>query len=414
VAVVGIGGYGHHYLKALWDEVPPNEACLVAAVEPFPENAPLSLDIKQAGIPLFSHLDEMFASGLDPDLVVIASPIHEHVPQSIAALEHGCHVLCDKPLAAAVQDADRLIRAAAAAGRSVLIGYQWSFSTAVQELKDKIRGGQLGRPVRFKTLCLWPRDLAYYRRNDWAGRIRDRSGRWVLDSPANNAMAHFLHNLLYLLGDRADTSAEPAEVTAEAYRAFPIENFDSVACRILTRAGTELLFYASHAVSEAGGPVFHLEFEDAEAECGEAGGEIVCRNDRGLEIKLGSPGSDHQFKKLFEAVRLAAEAGGMGEGPVGSLVLCGPEAARAQTVCVNGIQDSVGDITDLSRSHAREGPDGRVWIEGLSEAFQDAFQRGVLPSEAGTAWATKGRTVDLRDYVYFPGGSFPKGSEDGS
>jgi predicted dehydrogenase len=411
--MVGIGGYGHHYLKALWEEVPRNAACLVAAVEPFPENAPLSLEVKRAGIPLFSHLEEMFSAGVEPDLVVIASPIHEHVPQSIAALEHGCHVLCDKPLAASVQDADRLIRSAAAAGRRVLIGYQWSFSAAVQELKEKIRTGQWGRPVRFKSLCLWPRDLAYYRRNDWAGRIRDRSGRWILDSPANNAMAHFLHNLLYLSGDRAHTSAEPVEITAEAYRAFPIENFDSVACRILTRAGTELLFYASHAVPEASGPVFHLEFENAEAECAEAGGEIVCRDGRGLEINLGSPDSDHQFQKLFEAVRLAAGAGGVGERHVGPGMLCGPEAARAQTVCVNGIQDSVGDITDLSRSHAHEGPDGRIWIEGLSEAFQDAYRRGVLPSEAGTEWAVKGRTVYLRDYVYFPGGSFPEGSDNG-
>jgi len=103
----------------------------------------------------------------------------------------------------------------------------------------------------------------------------------------------------------------------------------------------------------------------------------------------------------------------VGEGQAGSETLCGPEAARAQTVCVNGIQDSVGDITDLSRSHAHEGPDGRIWIEGLSEAFQDAYRCGILPSEAGTEWAAKGRTVDLRDYVYFPGGSFPEGSDHG-
>jgi predicted dehydrogenase len=412
--MVGIGGYGHHYLKTLWEEVSRDEARLVAAVDPFPENAPLSPKIRQAGIPLFSHPDEMHASGLDPDLVVIASPIHEHVPQSVSALEHGCLVLCDKPVAASVQDADRLIRAEASADRSVLIGYQWSYSEAVQEMKRRIRAGDLGRPVRFKTLCLWPRDLAYFRRNDWAGRIRSSGGRWVLDSPANNAMAHFLHNLLYLLGDRADTSAQPVEVTAEAYRAFPIENYDSVACRILTACGTELLFYASHAVPEAAGPVFHLEFEDAEAECGEEGGGIVCRDPRGLQLNLGSPDSDHQFRKLFEAVRIAAAAVGNREESAGTRVLCGPGAARAQTVCVNGIQDSVGDIPDLSRSHSREGEGGRLWIEGLSEAFQDAFRKGVLPSEAGAAWAKRGKTVDLRDYAYFPGGSHPEGSDNGA
>jgi len=414
VAVIGIGGYGHHYLQTLWDEVPRDQACLVAAVEPFPENAPLSLKIKQAGIPMFSCMKDLFAAGISPDLVVIASPIHEHVPQSLAALEHGCHVLCDKPLAATVQDADRLIRAARATGRRVLIGYQWSYSKAVQGLKRKIRAGDLGRPVRMKSLCLWPRDRAYFHRNDWAGSIRGRGGHWVLDSPANNAMAHFLHNLLYLLGDRADTSAEAAELTAEACRAFPIENYDSVACRILTRAGTELLFYASHAVPEAAGPLFHLELEEAEATCAEAGGEIVCRSVRGPVINLGSPESDHQFTKLFEAVALAARADEAGEDLLEPAVLCGPEAARAQTLCVNGIQDSVGEVADIPRSLVREEPGGRIWIEGLAQAFQDAYKQWVLPSEMGTEWVTKGRTVDLRDYVYFPGGSFPKGSEDGS
>ena len=414
--MVGIGGYGHHYLQALWNEIPRARACLVAAVEPFPENAPLSLEIKQAGVPLFQALKDVFAAGIAADLVVIASPIQEHVPQALTALEHGCHVLCDKPLAATVQDADRLIRAAASVDRHVLIGYQWSFSAAVQALKSKIHSGEMGRPMRFKTLCLWPRDLAYYRRNDWAGRLRDqRMGRWVLDSPANNAMAHFLHNLLYLLGDRADTSAVPVEITAEAYRAFPIENYDSVACRIFTSAGTEVLFYASHAVPEAAGPVFHLEFEEAEVECVDAGGsDIICRVGSGSEICLGSPASGHQFQKLFEALDLAAPAETTGDNPDQPAVLCGPEAARAQTVCVNGIQDSVGGAVDMPPSLVREGPGGGIWTEGLSEAFQEAYARSSLPSEIGVGWAVKGSTVELRDYVHFPGGLDPEGDEDGT
>ena len=150
--MVGIGGYGHHYLQALWNEIPRARARLVAAVEPFPENAPLSLEIKQAGVPLFQALADVFAAGIAADLVVIASPIQEHVPQALTALEHGCHVLCDKPLAATVQDADRLIRAAASVDRHVLIGYQWSFSAAVQALKSKIHSGELGSPVRFKII----------------------------------------------------------------------------------------------------------------------------------------------------------------------------------------------------------------------------------------------------------------------
>jgi len=49
-----------------------------------------------------------------------------------------------------------------------------------------------------KTLCFWQRDENYYRRSGWAGKIKDKKGNWILDSPANNAMAHFLRRFLAL------------------------------------------------------------------------------------------------------------------------------------------------------------------------------------------------------------------------
>jgi len=58
----------------------------------------------------------------------VSSPIHCHVPQSVAALRGGSHVLCDKPSRHGA-DVDRLADARDRAGRFVMIGYQWSFST---------------------------------------------------------------------------------------------------------------------------------------------------------------------------------------------------------------------------------------------------------------------------------------------
>jgi predicted dehydrogenase len=404
VVLVGIGGYGHYYLEELLKEAASEKSRLVAAVDPYPENTRLGLTLKQSGIPLFDRLEDVFAAAIPADLAVIASPIHWHVPQSLTALEHGCHVLCDKPLGAVVQEADRLIRVQHNTGLRVWIGYQWSFSEPVQALKAEIRSGRLGTPKKFKTLCFWPRDLAYYERNAWAGRLQDREGRWILDSPANNAMAHFLHNMLYLLGEEVDQSAQPVEVTAEAYRAFPIQNYDSVACRILTTRGVELLFYASHAVPAAQGPRFHLTCEEADVACADAGASIVCRSGRGRELDLGAPEAGHQFRKLFDAIKGVMEV-------KSHTVLCGPEAARPQTVCINGIQESVGEVTDLSSSRGRAESDGHIWIEGLSEAFNEAYERGILPSETGLPWTKRGNPVDVGHYRYYPGGILPEESD---
>ncbi len=400
VALVGLGGYGFHYLEALLRDNPRYTAILVAAVEPYPEKARLIVDLERSSIPVFPQLNLLFDAGISPDLVVISSPIPDHVSQSCLALEHGCHVLCDKPLGATVQDADRLIAAEKTAGRFVEIGYQWSYSSAIQKLKSEIQSRHWGRPQRFKALCLWPRDRAYYLRNDWAGRIRDAQGRWVLDSPANNAMAHFLHNLLYLLGGEAHLSAKPASVTAEAYRVFPIENYDSVACRILTEQNVELLFYASHAVPTAQGPIFQLAFEDTQVNCGSPDQEILCSDKQGRTISLGSPDSDPQFKKLLQSLKMAA-------GTEEFKAVCGPEAARSQTLCVNGIQESVGEPLDLSLTDWFREKSDRLWIFGLAEAFQEAYRLGILPSELELAWTRQGKTVDLREYVFYPGGKSP-------
>ena len=129
----------------------------------------------------------------------------------------------------------------------VAIGYQWSFSPAIQRLKGDIAAGVFGAPKRLKTIVLWPRDETYYSRNRWAGKQRDEAGNPIFDSPVSNACAHYLHNMLYVLGDAVDRSAIPSRVSAELYRAHPIENYDTAALRCWTDRGVEILFIVSHA-----------------------------------------------------------------------------------------------------------------------------------------------------------------------
>ena len=122
-----------------------------------------------------------------------------------------------------------------------------------------------GRPRRFSTLCCWPRDLAYYRRNTWAGRLRDPdTGGWVLDSPANNAMAHFLHNLLYLAGERPDRSALARSRWRPSCTA-PIRSRrrDTVACRVATPTrGSRCSSTPRTSPTTPIEPRFRLEFDD--------------------------------------------------------------------------------------------------------------------------------------------------------
>lgn len=401
VILVGMGGMGYHYLKALWEEFSHQELQVLAVIDPYPNKSEHLAEVKTRGITVFRTLGEAYGSGLQPELTVIASPLQFHVPQTNEALKNKSHVLCEKPMAATIQDAESMIREQEASGRWVRIGYQWSYTPAVLSLKQDVLKGLFGRPRRLKCLYLWARDEAYYRRNDWAGCIKDPEGRWVLDSPANSAMAHDMHNMFFILGEQMDRSAQPAEVTAEAYRAYAIENFDTVVCRVRTELGPELLFYASHAVEKDLGPLFCFEFEEATVTYEPASDDITAQWRTGKVKRYGSPAAEHPFLKLFEAVAAVRD-----DRPL----FCGPEAVRAQTLCTNGIQESVQKIGVFPSRLVKEQA-GRRWVDGLGEALFDCYAQGILPSEAGLAWANSGQGVDLREYVYFPGGTHPREGE---
>jgi predicted dehydrogenase len=392
--LVGIAGMGQPYLETLLAGFSPEEVELLAVVEPFPGLSPYRDELRDRNIPVLPTLDTAYENLQVPDLAIICSPIHHHVSQTTLALEEGSCVLCEKPIGATVQDANRLIEAAGKSNSWVMIGYQWSYSRAIRSLKKDILAGKFGKPIRMKTLCCWPRDEAYYSRNDWAGKIKDANGRWVLDSPANNAMAHFLHNLFYILGDKPDRCAMPSEVTAELYRTYPIDNYDSVACRAFTKEGAEILFFASHATSDDLGPMFELEFERARVTYDESSGNIVAREHKGSTKSYGSPEAEHPLRKLFEAVETIREP---------KTILCGPQASVAQTLCMNGMQESVAEITDFPQSWIATDPDwGRRWVRDLLQNFEDCYKEGILPSEARLDWARPGKPVNLRDYHHFP------------
>ncbi len=286
-----------------------------------------------------------------------------------------------------MEEGKAIIKAAKETGKLVAVGYQWSFSRAIQDLKKDIGSGLLGRAQRMKTMVLWPRDFAYFRRNDWAGRIKDPQGRWVLDSVVNNATAHFLHNMFFLLGQGFGKSAYPTAVTAELYRANPIENYDTAALRIRTAGGTELMFYTTHATLEEQDPVFSFEFEKAVVNYNQnQDGKIAAGFKNGETRVYGDPFAG-EGNKLWTTIAAIKE---------GKTVPCGPEAALPHVVCVNGIQET-GEISPFPADLVKSRTDSRgekagVYVEGLAQDLTHAYEEWKLPSELGLAWARPGKT----------------------
>lgn len=387
VLLVGISGYGRDYLKALEGE---GTATIRAVVDPYSASSPDYERLHKAGVCIFDTMEDCLASGVVADLAIIVSPIAFHAHQACLALEAGMNVLCEKPVCATVADAQRMKEASQRSGKFLEVGYQWSFSETIQNLKRDILAGDFGTPQRMKTYIAWPRRRNYFRRNSWSGKITDARGAPVYDSPVNNAAAHFLFNMLFLAGRSQGTAATPLTIEAECYRGNDIENYDTACCRIETNEGVDVWFFATHCCNQKDGPVFSLLFDKGRVDY-VFDGQVMATFPDGRTKEYGglAYGAD-DMRKLSLCLERCRSA-----GPVRPI--CGVEAAMKHTQCVEAIQLHVPihPLPENLLEEAAYGDDSLVYLPGLIEDFKRAFESEKLLSELQRSWTSAATRVLL-------------------
>jgi predicted dehydrogenase len=87
---------------------------------------------------------EELATASDIDVLHICTPNHLHADLATLALEHGKHVVCEKPLAVGREQADALIGAARDAGRVATVPFVYRFHPVVREARARVQDGSLG------------------------------------------------------------------------------------------------------------------------------------------------------------------------------------------------------------------------------------------------------------------------------
>jgi len=88
-----------------------------------------------------------FLMDYEIDAIYVATPVHLHAEQTIAAAERGKHVLCEKPMALNVAECDRMIAACRANDVKLGVAYYRHFYPAVRRVKELVDSGELGVPV---------------------------------------------------------------------------------------------------------------------------------------------------------------------------------------------------------------------------------------------------------------------------
>ena len=92
---------------------------------------------------------EAVAEAPDVDVVsvVVANPLHRQIVEGLLAA--GKHVLCEKPMAPTVEDAEAMVAAAKASGRETGVGFVFRRSPAIAAIRDQVASGAIGRPLHF-------------------------------------------------------------------------------------------------------------------------------------------------------------------------------------------------------------------------------------------------------------------------
>lgn len=235
VLLVGLHGHGRSQLRSLLPLARAGTVRLAGVCDRVPP-APGD-DLEGHGpVPFFEDLPTALRR-TGARVTVLVTPIHTHLPLTLTALEHGSHVLLEKPTTATLAELDRLVEAVDASGLACQIGFQSLGSAAVDAVRALVAEGAVGAVRGIGGSGVWVRTSAYYARAPWAGRRR-LEGRDVVDGAITNPFAHATATALALTGDGGQP---PVGIELDLYRAHPIESDDTSALRLRTAQGTPVV-----------------------------------------------------------------------------------------------------------------------------------------------------------------------------
>ncbi len=228
LALIGAGVIGKRHLRAMQST---EGVALVAIADPFP-SARETADAH--GVPLFSSTAEMLTE-VNPDGVIIATPTEHHCEPTLLALESGAHLLVEKPMMATLEECQRTIEKSAATGKHVLVGHHRRYYHLVNQARDIIQQGHLGRLVSVNGLWNVRKPADYYAA-DW--RRKWQAG------PILTNLIHEMDLLRYIVGDIHSISAE----TSNTVLGFEKEDTAALIMRFANGAlGTFMLSDQSHS-----------------------------------------------------------------------------------------------------------------------------------------------------------------------
>lgn len=191
VVIVGTGNICPSHIKGYLQF---KDRCRIAALcDIYAEKAQARAQEFGLDAKIYTDYKEMFEKE-KPDLVSICLPPYVHAQITIAALESGANVVCEKPMAASLEECDRMIEAEKRTGRLICCVAQNRYRNEHMLLKEILDSGIIGKLVHAQVDSYWWRGRSYY---DlwWRGTWEKEGGGCTL-----NHAVHHIDLLLWMMG----------------------------------------------------------------------------------------------------------------------------------------------------------------------------------------------------------------------
>lgn len=305
-----------------------------------------------------------------PDITVVVTPPHTHVPLGRQVLEAGSDLLLETPPVVDLAGFDTLTDLVRRTGRACQAGFQSFGSAALPLLRSAIARGDLGQVIGVGAAGAWVRTDAYYARNGWAGR-RWLDGNAVVDGALTNPFCHAVATALHAAG-AADR--EPAEITLELYGARAIEADDTACLRIRFDDQPDIVVAASLCAEQDHEPYLVVH--------GTEGRARFWYKTRRLEI-------NDELVTVAPSADLLRNLVAHHRDPAGVPLLAPLSELRAFATVMQVARDAPGPrrIPPGWVRSVGDGPAHHPVVKGVSEEVAVAADRLALFSELGVPWA---------------------------
>ena len=197
-ALIGCGRIATNHIKAVLN----NNLEFVAACDLLPE-AIESLLAKHAlekdkSIARYTDYKLMLDEHPEIELVAIATDSGIHAEIALYCIDHGIHVIVEKPMAMSMSDAEEIIRRCQVKNVKVSVCHQNRFNLAIQEMRQALEEGRFGKISHGSINVRWNRGKQYYDQASWRGK-------WASDGGCLfNQCIHGIDLLRWMMGDEVE------------------------------------------------------------------------------------------------------------------------------------------------------------------------------------------------------------------